>query len=207
MRKFKLIFIFAALSCCLLALAACGGTKLSRPAGLNIDDETLVLSWYEVDEANRYVLEINGEELDAALREPSYSLEALQPGDYSIRVKASDVNGTYMDSDWSKTVEFTRAEESGLNYRLIDSSTAYEVAGLGSASGDVVVDDVFRGKPVTRIADGAFSSVSRLTGITIGNNVTEIGDRAFYNCVALERSPCRIPWSRSEPTHSRAAAR
>ena len=185
MKKFRIILAIASLLCCLIALAACGGTALARPGRVHIDSDTLELSWNAVDRANRYVLEINGQELDIVIRENSYSLERLEPGEYTIRVKAADANGEYRDSEWSDSVSFVREEESGLSYRLTDGNTAYEVVGVGSVSGDVVMEDTYRGKPVTSIADGAFNSAGRLTGITIGNNVTEIGERAFYNCSGL----------------------
>ena len=93
MKKFRITLAIASLLCCLIALAACGGTALARPGRVQIDSDTLELSWNAVDRANRYILEINGEELDTVIRENSYSLERLEPGEYTIRVKAADANG------------------------------------------------------------------------------------------------------------------
>ena len=47
MRKIRIPLILGALLCCLFALAACGGTRLSTPIGLNVNPDTLVISWYE----------------------------------------------------------------------------------------------------------------------------------------------------------------
>lgn len=46
-------------------------------------------------------------------------------------------------------------------------------------------EDVVIPKVVTRIAHGAFSSCSGLTGIVLPKSVTSIGDWAFQGCSAL----------------------
>lgn len=152
MRKIRIPLILGALLCCLFALAACGGTRLSTPIGLNVNPDTLVISWYEVDEADRYIVDVNG--VETTVRDSEYDLARLEPGEYRIRVRALDLDGLYAESSWSETTDFTRATESGLSYRLIDSNSAYEVVGIGTASGDVVVESEYRGKPVTSIAEG-----------------------------------------------------
>ena len=127
MRKLRIPLILGALLCCLLAFTACGRVRLARPAGLLIDSDTLELTWYEVSEADRYTLEINGEE--TTVRTNSYSLDTLAPGTYTIRVSALDLDGLYRESAWSESIGFVREEESGLSYRLINSNSAYEVVG------------------------------------------------------------------------------
>ena len=186
MRKIKIALIFAALACCLLALSGCA-PMLASPTGLRIDQDTLVLTWNQSEQADYYLIELNGTQSENKIRTNSYSLESLDPGTYQIRLKAVDVDGLYRDSAWSETKEFVREEESGLSYRLIDGNRAYEVVGVGSASGEIVIDDEFRGKPVTSIGKSAFSNATGITEVTIGNNVTIIKDHAFYNCRSLER--------------------
>ena len=163
MKKIKIVLIFSALMCCLLALTACG-SSIARPTGLHIDQDSLELSWNASEQADRYILEINGTELNERVASNSYSLESLAPGSYQIRVKAIDLDGLYRDSAWSNPESFTRNEESGLRYQLIDGNRAYEVVGIGSASGEVVIEDVFRGKPVTSIGKNAFSNALRFNG-------------------------------------------
>lgn len=53
-------------------------------------------------------------------------------------------------------------------------------------SGDVVIPDKYRNKPVKEIADEAFSKCRTLTKLTIPENVTEIGTKVFDRCIALE---------------------
>lgn len=185
MRKFFKFTITSALFLLsLLVLTACNFTpKLIAPTGLTINQNTLALTWYKIGGAVRYTVEINGAEYPVA--ENSYSLSPLAAGEYEIRVKAMGDKETYRDSDWSEPISFVREQESGISYRLINANTEYEVTGIGSASGNVTIDSVFRGKPVTSIGEGAFANNSRLTGVTIPESVKTIARRAFYNCAYL----------------------
>lgn len=54
------------------------------------------------------------------------------------------------------------------------------------AGGDIVIPATINGKPVTSIADGAFGSVTTITGISIPSTVTSIGARAFSGCDRLK---------------------
>ena len=53
------------------------------------------------------------------------------------------------------------------------------------ASGELVIPNAIKGKPVTSIGGGAFSDCISLTGITIPDGVTSIGNYAFYYCTNL----------------------
>ncbi len=54
-----------------------------------------------------------------------------------------------------------------------------------SVNGTLVIPSSVDGYPVTRIEDEAFSSCSKLTGITIPASVTVISETAFYGCTGL----------------------
>ena len=76
-----------------------------------------------------------------------------------------------------------------LEYREItlDGEEGYEVIGYGSSNAKVVEIPALRnGKPVLSIRASAFSNNQVITAVTFGKNVKEIGERAFYGCVALE---------------------
>ena len=183
MKKLRLSFLFGVLCALLFALASCGKYTLSRPTRVYIDSDALILHWDEIDGADRYVVSVSGKEEEVNKNE--YSLVSLEAGDYELKVKARDKDEKYKESVWSDTVSFTREAESGVRYRLTNNKTAYEAYGIGSASGEIVIPETYRGKPVTKIAEKAFSGESRLTSIEIGENVTELGDRAFFMCSNL----------------------
>ncbi|MBP5177852.1 MAG: leucine-rich repeat protein, partial [Clostridia bacterium] len=127
----------------------------------------------------------------AESRKSSLSLEDLEVGDYEISVRAANaVSNAY--SEWSEVIYFHRDVDTGCVYTLINNDTEFEVtkAGKGAATkGDVYLEDDYRGRPVTRIADAAFrgktGNVSGVTGVKVGANVTYIGDGAFNGCTML----------------------
>ena len=61
----------------------------------------------------------------------------------------------------------------------------YVVTGLvaGATQTDIIIPSEIDGIPVTKIADGAFDGNNkyRLKSVVLGDNITEIGKRAFYN--------------------------
>ena len=69
----------------------------------------------------------------------------------------------------------------------ISSDGAY--ATLTKYQGDateVIIPAEYRGVPVTKIADKAFTNNKKLTSVVIGENVKTIGKNAFAKCTALE---------------------
>jgi hypothetical protein len=70
-----------------------------------------------------------------------------------------------------------------VNY-AVSGNTAY-VTDSPSASGDIVITNIYNGYPVTSIGDDAFEDCPFLTSVTIPNSVTSIGYDAFYDCSTL----------------------
>lgn len=184
MKKPKLLFFGLILIFCSLTLAACGAPALSRPVNLKIDEDTLALTWRKVTDARYYEVSINGTEYES--RENSYPLENLVAGEYNIRVRACSNNEDFSRSKWSDTIKFTRESESGLGFTLVNNKSEYHVTSIGSLSGDIVIPDTFRGKPVTAIGDRAFVNSTKLTGITMPDTIKSIGSRAFFGCTYLK---------------------
>ncbi len=187
-RRAYRIFLPLLILCLLFSFAACGKARLPKPTGLNIDAPTLTLTWNPVSDAAYYTVRISGsggtDEADSGKN--SYSLELLPAGDYTLSVKAVVGSGSaYSDSSWSASIRFTRERETGLIFRLIDSNTAYAVSGLGTAQGEIVIPDTYRGLPVTEIAKQAFFNKTTVTKVTLGKNIRTIGEQAFANCSFL----------------------
>lgn len=183
--------ILTVLSACLILLLAVSFTACKEdpvytkaPSKFKLDSDTLVLKWSKINDARGYEVKISGEERIRTVKSPTFSLEYLSPGDYVIEVRALNINPEYENSEWV-SFEFKREAESGLKYKLINNKTEYEVAGSGTAFGDIVIEDVYRGKPVTQIAAKAFSGNKKVTSIVIGNNVKTIGNNAFAKCSEL----------------------
>lgn len=167
-----------------MIFSSCSENDLMKPSGLNLDVETQTLRWNMVKGAKYYTVQISGEEKDITTKSASVSLENLEPGNYEIKVRANGDGEIYKESDWA-VYSFTREAESGLKYQLINNDTEFELIGGGKASGDVVMESVYRGKPVTSIAEKALYGNTKITSITIGTNVKTIGAKAFSKCSRL----------------------
>ena len=185
----KLLTFIAAfvLSMCLLIFVGCGKT-LAVPEKIRIDDDYL-MTWSSVENARTYSLEIKsiatGETDTVVSRKTSYSLSSYQEGDYEIRIKAVPRDSSAKESDWSEVVSFHKNYETGCVYTLINNNTEYAITSAGTCTDSFTIEDVYRGKPVTEIANSAFRA-SKVKNIVVGNNVRSIGDEAFYNCPDLE---------------------
>lgn len=169
-----------------LFLASCGmfQSKISQPSGIMLDIETQTIKWNMVKNAEYYTVRISGEEKEYTTKTPAFSIEYLEAGEYEISIKANGDGEVFNDSDW-KTYPFQRAYETGLKYQLINNDTEYQLVGGGKASGDVVMESTYRGKPVTAIADKALYGNTKITGLTVGENVKTIGDKALSKCSKL----------------------
>lgn len=189
MKKLKYFFILSLLLALLAALCSCGAQRLAAPSKFEIDEEN-VLSWEEIDGASRYRIEIvniaTNDTITETWGKEYYDLSGLEQGNYDIKLQSIGDGRVYSDSDWSEILEFEKKYETGCIYKLIEGRTAYEISKAGKAAGSVYIEDEYRGKPVTSIADAAFKSKKTIVEVHVGANVTKIGKNAFYNCGKLE---------------------
>ena len=72
----------------------------------------------------------------------------------------------------------------GLVFTL--KGTGYSVTGYNGTATEVYIRSKYNGLPVTNIGERAFYNCSSLTEITIPNSVTSIENSAFYNCTSLK---------------------
>ncbi len=189
MKNIKVLIFIVAVIVLSFALGACSNQTLTAPATYDIDVDNN-LSWSEVKGARSYTLEIKGVDNDYFAQESTrrtyFSLKNLEEGDYELRLMSVGSSRDNVDSDWSETIYFHKNYETGCIYNLINNRTAYEIKKVGSASGNVVIEDVYRDLPVVSIAASAFKNATRIEGMVIGNNVTKIGENAFYNCINMK---------------------
>lgn len=74
---------------------------------------------------------------------------------------------------------------SQISYREEEDGTV-SIVGCGSdMTGEVAIPAEISGKPVTKIAEGAFYCVSGLEAVTLPESITELEAGAFYGCTGL----------------------
>lgn len=186
-RFFALLFLISAV--CLCVSACKPKAELPTPTEISVDVENR-LSWSEIVGAQGYIVRIEnvGSETSDEIfcAAATYSLNGLAEGNYEIYVKALKNAADGKGSDWSEVLYFEKQRETGCVYRLIGGGTQFELTRVGSATGDLVLEGTYRGKPVTSIAEAAFRS-SGVKSVEIGENTASIGSSAFYRCAMLER--------------------
>ena len=160
-----------------VSLTSCA-SDFSAPTAFRLDTDTLTLKWNKVENAFSYEVRISGDDEIKTTKANYYSLEYLEAGEYTVEVRAISLDQEADPSKWAK-YSFTREQESGLKYKLVNNRTEYQVVGAGTAFGDVVMETVYRGRPVTSIAPDAFKNNKKITSLVVGNNVREIGKNAF----------------------------
>ena len=184
MKKFlKLIFLLSLTVLCTAFAVSCS-PSLDEPDDFRLNTDTLVLSWDKVKGAQSYLVEIPGKDRPVSTIKNEVPLEGLDAGTYEIKIKALGDNIETEDSEYA-TYTFVREAETGLKYQLINNRAEYQLVGAGTAKGDVVMESVYRGKPVTSIAEKALYNNSTITSFTVSNMVRDIGDKAFSKCSVL----------------------
>jgi len=194
-KLLRILVILSIIVCAALPLVGCNRNPLDAPLNLRVDDAVSVLSWDSVVGARGYTIEIegsNGFSDKTEVRKVSYGISYLESDvTYTFRVNAIGDKVNFSNSDWSEEFTVFKPFENGLTYKAINSNSAYEVSGIGTATkhGSVItIPAMFRGKPVTSIGKSAFFNNSRVTEVIIPDSVTAIGATAFRNCVALTKA-------------------
>ena len=111
--------------------------KLSTPAGLARNGDLLV--WDSVENADYYVININGESFTAY--ENSYDITALFPKSYNAKVQAVNAVNRRKNSEFSNTVPFTVARQ---NLSVIPNRSitiAKEFDGTNEYSDEIILGE------------------------------------------------------------------
>lgn len=188
MKKFKILLLMGVLVLAVLSMMGCNAAE--APVDLKVNEE-FTLTWSRVEQVRNYVVEVVSKDLNVRVEQKVYtnSLDLnrlnLQEGHYEIRVKAIPSAKGLRESPWSEVCPFDQPYRTGLIYTLVDNAT-YTITGAGTATGEIVIEDEYRNKPVTAIGPNAFKNNVTITKLTLGKNITTIGDAAFYGCVYLE---------------------
>ena len=69
-------------------------------------------------------------------------------------------------------------------FKMIDNET-YAVMSYEGDEAEVVVPDIYNGKPVTLLADNLFAGHREITSVSIPDSVTDIGGFVFDGCENL----------------------
>lgn len=148
MKKLRITTIILALMLLLLPvlLVSCKEDGIKAPSTFIFDRDSQTLRWNKINGAATYEVRVDGNELTQSTKANYISLEYLEAGDHLIEVRVFSRDTEAEPSDWAAHT-ITRDPENGLKYRLINNRTEYEVIGGGTAFGDVVMENEYRGKP------------------------------------------------------------
>ncbi|MCL2043075.1 MAG: leucine-rich repeat domain-containing protein [Treponema sp.] len=173
----------------LVVLAACSVSPEDSYRALAAPDPQIgggIVTWNAVTGAIGYSVGIDNAEAPANTN--YYLLTGLEPGNYTVKVRAIGDGIKSINSCWSYTVEYEASgipPTSGLYFTLIEGGMAYEVAAGMVTAGDIVIPAIHMGRPVTAIAASGFIGLQNITGVTIPASVTSIGNFAFEGCSSL----------------------
>lgn len=176
-------------------------TRLSTPQNIRFEGRRVY--WDSVENADEYTVIVDGEEYKTS--DSFFDLSFLKEvDDYVIIIMACSNDKKYKSSQWAwetytpEEIVQEGYDESGLNFKLLKDGTGYEVfMGKYNQKGHIVIPDYFRGLPVKRIGEYAFTSKSTnlhcftgslcnivTTGITLPKYLESIG-RDSMSCMQV----------------------
>lgn len=83
------------------------------------------------------------------------------------------------------TVCGDRESSEGLALKLNSDGASYTVTGIGTCTETDIVLGVYKGLPITVIADSAFDGCESITSVTISEGVSFLPHNAFRGCTSL----------------------
>ena len=190
MKKLKFFAALFFAICAMAIFASCGG-KLDAPTEVIAVEENEI-AWSPVEDAYRYLVQfqkVDSDDKPKELKTKETTISAsefeVDEGWYDVRVMALSGESEAKNSAWSEALRYYKIYESGCSFTLVNN-VEYHVTASLKAKGDVIIESTYNGKPVTRIAEGAFKSNTRVTSVTMGEYVQAIDKNAFYGCSQLK---------------------
>ena len=103
--------------------------------------------------------------------------------DTDVTASESETNATQEQSPEKGDGE---KEDTDFEYVLLSNETYAIKKLLNTAATEITVPETYKGKPVTKIMNGAFKAASKLESVTVKSNVQEIEKGALSGCSALK---------------------
>jgi len=183
--------IISAFACCLLfsvmlAVSCNKQTQLDIPQDLHVDTDDY-LRWKQVENAEYYLVNIDGKEYTVKTNEIDLFEKCTQIKKYPIRVRAVGKTGVSPSDAANYEYEVRTPDGLGLKEKNDGSGYILTVLDKDKLPSKVVIPELVNGMPIVQIESSAFSNCESLTAIRIPDSVIKIGNAAFYSCVNLER--------------------
>ena len=167
------------------AFAACGGEsgKIELQTPTNIRMDGTLLTWDNVENADGYMVSVDG--LEKLTSKNRYDLSILSlPDTYGVQVMALGDGEKYEDSGWSKVKEYV---VEGPEFTFNEQMNGYIVTGIGTVTSDEIdVPDAYKGLPVYGIGYRAFENNEKITKVTLPFYLHVISKYAFSGCKSLK---------------------
>ena len=197
--KLYILLLVVAAGC---VLAACSKEKpqqLPAPSNLHIENDALI--WDAVENATGYIVYFNDAEYKINKNRFNVSF-ITEEGSYEINVSATGDGKRFCNSETTKytyTIDIDEPEPPAiptpnLKYTLLEDESGYEVSkGTADLTGKIIIPDYYRGLPVKKIAEYAFSYHAlggiilntKTTGVRLPETLEVIGRDAFMGCSKL----------------------
>ena len=72
-----------------------------------------------------------------------------------------------------------------MSYTLNSDKVSYSINAYGGSQSNLTLVSTYKGLPITKISDSAFSGNTSITSVTVNDEITNVGQEAFYNCSGL----------------------
>ena len=168
-----------------VGFAACGGEsgKIELQTPTNIRMDGTLLTWDKVENADGYMVSVDGVEKLTSKNRYDLSILSL-PDTYGVQVMALGDGNKYADSGWSKVKEYV---VEGPEFTFNEQMNGYIVTGIGTITSDEIdVPDAYKGLPVYGIGYRAFENNEKITKVTLPFYLHVISTYAFSGCKSLK---------------------